>query len=96
MPSRPRAQADPEPDPIPPLDTGSTHLYRVLPADGSAQLLIEWDGGHMVQAGTVLHAPVMTGIHAACGGLLNLVLIVYGSQEQQAEAAGRGKQGVSN
>jgi hypothetical protein len=30
------------------------------------------------------------------GGLDNLTPIIYGSQEQQAEAAGRGKQGVSN
>jgi hypothetical protein len=56
MPSRPRAQ----PEPLPQVDTGSTHLYRVTPADGSAQLLIEWDGGHMVQAGALVHAPIVT------------------------------------
>jgi hypothetical protein len=81
---------------VPPADTGSTHLYRVTPADGSAQLAIDWDQGHMIPAGSLVHAPLSTGLHTACGGLSNLTRVIYGSQEQQAEAAGRGKQGISN
>jgi hypothetical protein len=97
MPSRPRAQAQPKPDPIPPLDTGTARLYRVTPLDGSPVLVLpDYDGGHVVQAGAIVHAPISTGIHTAMGGLDNLTAIPYGSQEQQAEQAGRGKQGVSN
>jgi hypothetical protein len=96
MPSR-RPRAEPEPDPVPPLDPGTARLYRVTPLDGSAQLILpDYDGGHVVQAGALVHAPVYTDLHVACGGLNNLTPLPYGGPDQQAEAAGRGKQGVSN
>jgi hypothetical protein len=92
-----RSQAEPEPLPEPtgrPSITAAA-LYRVTPADGSAQLAVDYDGGHFIPAGTVLRL-VSTSDAATAIGADNLVPIPLGSLDMLREQTGTAKATVSN
>jgi hypothetical protein len=89
------AQAEPEPLAAPadarPSITGAS-IYRVMPADGSAQLAVDYDGGHFIPAGTVLRL-VSTSDLATAIGAANLTELPLRSLDLLREQTGRGGDG---